>query len=567
LATPDGAAPAATGASVLGDAIRSQRREVALGAALTTVHQVAEVLVPVLIGLVIDRAVRTGDGGAFLRWAIGLAALFGALSFAGCVGLYVEERAVTGATHRARMAVTRRALAPGGGVEEALPGEVVSLATVEATRVGEGVGAIVLGIGALVGVVAAAVALLTTSVLLGLVVVVGLPVVLLAVQALSAPLVAKADAHQAAVGTAAGVAADLLVGLRVLKGIGAEAAGVAAYRRSSRSALVAALAAGRARGTYLGLTLGVAGVFLVLVTWLGGREALDGDITVGQLVGALGLTQYLIGPLGQLAFLGSVLAQARASSDHIATALAAPPAATGGTATLPGPPAGALTLDGIEHGPLRGVSLAIAPGELVGVVATDPAEAAALVACLDASTAPAAGAARVDGTALADLSLDDARRAVVVAHHEAHLFEGTVAANVAAAAPAGAALGPALAAAGADAVVDLLPGGLEATLAEGGRSLSGGQRQRVALARALAADAPVLVVHEPTTAVDAATEHRVAAGVRSLRAGRTTVLVTASPALLAVADRVALLHDGTIVAEGTHASLSTDPRYAEAVLT
>ncbi len=89
-------------------------------------------------------------------------------------------------------------------------------------------------------------------------------------------------------------------------------------------------------------------------------------------------------------------------------------------------------------------------------------------------------------------------------------------------------------------------------LGEEGRSLSGGQRQRVALARALATDAPILVLHEPTTAVDAATEHRIAVGLRSFRAGRSTVVVTASATLLAAADRVVLVHDGEVVATGTH---------------
>jgi ABC-type Fe3+/spermidine/putrescine transport system ATPase subunit len=98
--------------------------------------------------------------------------------------------------------------------------------------------------------------------------------------------------------------------------------------------------------------------------------------------------------------------------------------------------------------------------------------------------------------------------------------------------------------------------------------LSGGQRQRVALARALATDAPVLVLHEPTTAVDAATEHRIAAGIRAVRGHRTTVLVTTSPTLLAAADRVVLIDGGRVVATGDHAGLAaTDARYREVVLT
>ena len=116
-------------------------------------------------------------------------------------------------------------------------------------------------------------------------------------------------------------------------------------------------------------------------------------------------------------------------------------------------------------------------------------------------------------------------------------------------------------------VAAALPGGLDGTLGERGRSLSGGQRQRVALARALAADPAVLVLHDPTTAVDAVTEARIAAGLRRLRAGRTTIVVTSSPALLAAADRVVLVAGGRGRATGSHAELLRgEPAYRAAVL-
>ncbi len=122
-----------------------------------------------------------------------------------------------------------------------------------------------------------------------------------------------------------------------------------------------------------------------------------------------------------------------------------------------------------------------------------------------------------------------------------------------------------MAASAADEVADTLPDG--AVLTERGRSLSGGQRQRVALARALAADPAVLVLHDPTTAVDAATEARIAGRLRAVRAGRTTVLVTTSPALLATTDRVVMLIHGTIAAQGTHTELvGSSLAYREAVL-
>jgi putative ABC transport system ATP-binding protein len=99
---------------------------------------------------------------------------------------------------------------------------------------------------------------------------------------------------------------------------------------------------------------------------------------------------------------------------------------------------------------------------------------------------------------------------------------------------------------------------LDTPITERGQTLSGGQRQRIALARALAADRQILVLHEPTTAVDTVTEARIAAGIRELRAGLTTVVVTSSPALLATTDRVAVVESGAVTASGTHAELIRD---------
>ena len=116
-------------------------------------------------------------------------------------------------------------------------------------------------------------------------------------------------------------------------------------------------------------------------------------------------------------------------------------------------------------------------------------------------------------------------------------------------------------------VLDALPGGLDGTVEERGRSYSGGQRQRLSLARALLTDAPVLVLVEPTSAVDAHTEARIADRIAAHRRGRTTVVTTVSPLLLGRADEVVLLEDGLVTARGTHRDLvDHHPGYRHAVL-
>ena len=172
---------------------------------------------------------------------------------------------------------------------------------------------------------------------------------------------------------------------------------------------------------------------------------------------------------------------------------------------------------------------------------TDPGTAAELLDVL-AEDAEPDGTVLLDGTDLHTVTLDSARAALLVARHDASLFEGTLADNI------GPELAPdelvaALVASGADEVRDTMPDGLDTEIGERGRTLSGGQRQRVALARALAADPDVLVLHDPTTAIDAATEDRIATGLRRHRAGRSTLMITSSPALLARCDRVIMIDE------------------------
>jgi putative ABC transport system ATP-binding protein len=177
---------------------------------------------------------------------------------------------------------------------------------------------------------------------------------------------------------------------------------------------------------------------------------------------------------------------------------------------------------------------------------------------------PDAGRYRVgeaDATSLDPAAL---RRTVLVADHDADLFGPTVLDDVRASAAPSVDLDAVLAATGADEVLAALPSP-DASIGERGRSLSGGQRQRVALARAVAADRPVLVLHDPTTAVDSVTEAGIAHALRRLRDGRTTIVVTTSPALLAVCDRVVVLADGRVVEEGRHDQLLAEDGYRRLV--
>ncbi|MEU2264378.1 ABC transporter ATP-binding protein [Streptomyces sp. NPDC019645] len=557
--------PELRGRDVLRRAVRGQRRSVALGVLLGACHQSGEAVVPVLIGLAIDQGVVEGDAVGLMLWLGVLAVVYVGLSFGFRYGALAGERASVTAAHLLRVALVERVLAPEGGAEDGrLPGELANIATEDAKRVGAVAMAMIVGAGAAVGLVVGAVVLLRVSVTLGLLVLIGTPLLLWLGHLLSKPLERRSETEQECAARASGVAADLVAGLRVLKGIGAEPAATARYRGISRDSLSATLRAARAEAWQNGVVTVLTGAFIALVALVGGRLAARGDIGIGELVSCVALALFLIGPLSEFSWVNAELAQGRASAARIAGVLGArpavdpaPPQHHPGADGTPPPVAGRLRLRDLSYGPLHAIDIEIDAGETVGVVAADPADASALLHCLGRRADPEHGTVELDGRALTALDLAQARGAILVAEHDADLFEGTLLENVVAAAPAGARVDPeaAMAASGTDEVARSLPDGAGTAVTARGRSLSGGQRQRVALARALAADAPVLVVHEPSTAVDAVTETRMAAGIKEIRRGRTTVLVTNSPALLAVTDRVVLLRGGRVAATGTHGHL------------
>jgi ABC-type bacteriocin/lantibiotic exporter with double-glycine peptidase domain len=212
-------------------------------------------------------------------------------------------------------------------------------------------------------------------------------------------------------------------------------------------------------------------------------------------------------------------------------------------------------------------------GRFTAVVCGDPDAAGRLAERLGGHSSEAGTSALLGGVPLDELPLDSARTAVLVQDKDPVLLSGTLRELLDV--PSSGAVGAADALAAAqcgDVLAALVQGSLgaddpmDARITERGRSLSGGQRQRLALARSLLTDPEVLVLDEPTSAVDSHTEARIAEGLRDLRDGRTTVVFTSSPLLLDRADRVVLVHDGEVAAVGPHRELVREqPRYRAVV--
>ncbi|MEV5016438.1 ABC transporter ATP-binding protein [Streptomyces sp. NPDC053780] len=553
------------GSDILRTALRRNLGAMAWGTLLMGLYQAAETAFPIALGLIVEHTMRDRSPGR-LGVSIGaLAVIITTVSLSWRYGMRVLQKANTTEAHRWRVRVAGRGLQPVAQDIDLKSGEVLTIATEDADQTADIIEVVPLLISSLVAVLIAAVALGLADIRLGLLVIVGTAAILSVLSVMSRRIGSSTREQQARVARAGAKVADLIIGLRPLHGFGGNHAAFRSYRRVSTEAKHQSITVARVNGVYAGTALGLNAVLAAAVTLTAGWLAFAGRINIGELVMAVGLAQFIMEPLRLFSEMPKYVMIARASADRMALVLTAPPVTTPGTGR---PAAGAdLEVDCVRHGTLRKVRFRVGAGEFVAIAAYQPRAAADLASVLALHVPPDGydGSVRLGGRDLADLPVEAVRERLLVNPYDAEIFAGTLRTNID---PSGTGrtVPEAVEASMLTDVVALHREGLDYAVRDRGANLSGGQRQRLSLARALAADTDVLVLRDPTTAVDAVTEQLIARNVAKLRRGRTTLVITSSPALLDAADRVLVLDEGVITAEDTHRNLlATDEEYRLAV--
>ncbi|MGV9712543.1 ABC transporter transmembrane domain-containing protein [Gordonia sp. NPDC003424] len=516
--SPVMAGPTLSGTGLLGGSLRLHRRALAGSAALLSLHQVCEVAVPVIIGLTVDRAVAQIDGMSLIRWIAALACVFLVLTVAYRYGARSAMSAAQNESHRVRMLCADALLEPAslGRTDGPAHGSALSIANSDADETGNLLRYIPQASSALVALVVCAAVLIGIDVVLGVAVLIAVPLVLSGVALLGPFTTRRIADQQQEIAESTSTASDLISGLRVLHGMGATGEAARRYRAINESTRTAMHRAAVGHGAFFGAATGATGLIAVGVASLAGWFALTDRIGVGALITVLGIAQFLTEPLAVASTLPNRLATARASADRVASLIGA----VGGPVPDPDTPA-----DGHRS--------IVAPGECVVVTGSDPRVVREFLAQIRSGAIGVGG----DGPH---------PRTLLIEPHHVDLFTGTLRTNLITRdhpAPTRSDVVDLLRTLGsADVLGDEGGDGLDRVITDRGLSLSGGQRQRIALARALLRDPDVLILHDPTTAVDAVTECAIAEGMyryrHRLRTQRSTVVITSGDAWLAIADRV-----------------------------
>ena len=479
-------------------------------------------LLPLAIGKAIDDGIVPRDFDGLLKWIAVILMLGVVLALSTLMATRAGDRLWLSCAGLTQRTVMRHATALGADLPRQIKsGEIVAVGAADIYSIASLMETIGRLTGSIVAFAVVAVIVVGQSPILGIAVLVGIPIATLGFTPLLRPLQVRLEAHREQVGEATAVAADIVSGLRILRGIGGEGQFHGHFVAASQRVRVAGVAASRVDAGLGALGVLLPGLVVALVTWLAARLAVDGAISIGELVAVYGVSAFLSLPVSVAGEAVHSFNASRVAAGRACAILKLKP-----TLTSPDNP---VPLPAEPFGLLDETTGITCPAGKLTVISGSSEMADRLGRYVDAPVL-------AGDVPLGDVDLEEIRRRILVSHNLDTLFSGRLADEI----DMGNAveLTTALWTADAMDVVDSLENGIDEHLVERGRTLSGGQRQRMTLARALSFDADVLVLDEPTSAVDAHTEARIVQRVRDLRRGRTTVVLSDSPLWHHVADKV-----------------------------
>jgi ATP-binding cassette subfamily B protein len=533
--------------------------------------QGAAIAAPLLIKSAIDRGIVNHNTRA-LWWACaGLVGLGAVEAIAGGSRHFFAIRNRARADAQARDAIFRRALELDARYHDRVgAGELISRASNDAELVARAFDSVGHTIGYVLTLFGASAILVVIDWRLALAVLAPLPLVSLGFGRYSQRYAQRTKINQEALADATTLIEETIAGIRVVKGLNAGGALARRFRRQSDDVVRTALDVARVDAVFLPALEALPLIGILVVLWYGSHRVLNGSITLGTFAVFNFYLALLVNPLRTIGQRVGTFQRAAAAARRVTEVLRAEPVVLESPHPRPFPSSADVSFDDVrfsyEEGPavLDGFSLEIPAGTslaLVGATGSGKSTAAAVLARF---YDPDSGRVSIGGTDVRELEFAGLRRGVGIVFEDTFLFGDTVRGNLGFGAPDAdeGAVEHAARLAGADEFVERLPEGYETMLGERGYSLSGGQRQRISIARAILADPKVLILDDATSAVDATKEHEIRAALGEVMHGRTTLVIAHRPATIALADRVAVVDEGRVVDQGTHAELlARSPAY------